>query len=142
MPKIPGIAFDFGGGQVYIVPPLALGNLQMLQDKLTAMTGVEAMNPASIATVLDATHAALVRNYPDMTREKVGQLVDLGNMFEVIGCVMDVTGAKRKSSEDAEKNQQAQAATPAPTGLPSSPKFAQTPDGPGTTSESISTFPP
>lgn len=111
MPKIPGIDFDFGGGRIYTVPPLALGDLQGLQGRLAALSGNDALDPASISAVLDATHAALVRNYPALSVAEVGQLVDVGNMFDVISCVMDVTGVKRKAAESAAKNPTAQPAT-------------------------------
>lgn len=42
---------------------------------------------------------ALVRNYPDMTREEVAALLDLQNMQEAIACVFDVGGMKRKALE-------------------------------------------
>ena len=57
-------------------------------------------------TIVDATHAALKRNYPDLTRADVAELVDLGNMVEVIQSVMDVAGVKR-----AELEKKASAAT-------------------------------
>jgi hypothetical protein len=92
---IPGIQFDFGGGQCYVVPPLSLGALEQLESRLGALQ-LGSMDRASVATVVDATHAALRRNYPALTREEVAELVDLSNMADVIGCVMDVAGMRRK----------------------------------------------
>jgi hypothetical protein len=106
MVKIPGIDIDFGG-TTYTVPPIALGDLQLLQDRLKAMGTADALAPDSVAAIVDATHAALKRNYPDLTREQVGSMVDVSNMFEVITTVMDVTGMKRKQAEEL-KNQLAQ----------------------------------
>ena len=42
--------------------------------------------------VVDCLHGALVRNYPDMTRADVADLVDLGNMEEVMTAVMKRSG--------------------------------------------------
>ena len=108
---IPGIAFDFGGGRIYTVPPLSLGALQRLQGNLGQIAGVAALSPDTIATVLQAAHAALKRNYPDLSEADVAELVDVGNMHDVMACVLDVTGLKRKALDDA-KNQQAQPAPP------------------------------
>lgn len=134
--KIPGIDFDFGGGRVFALAPLTLGTLENMQAKLADLSVIDAMQPASIATIVDATHSSLQRNYPQITRAEVGELVDVGNMYEVIACVLDVAGLKRKAEAEA-KNAQAQAA-PAlqPTGQPSLPTSAPTPAGPGPTSES------
>jgi hypothetical protein len=119
MALLPGLDFDFGGGRCYLLPPLALGDLQLLQERLAKLSDDGALHPASVGTVLAATHAALRRNYPDLTLEAVGQLVDVGNLFEVIDAVMDVSGVKRKAAEQAAKNLLAQPETPlmaAPTG--------------------------
>lgn len=91
---IPGIEFDFGA-EVLTIPPLSLGDLELLQDRLGSLQ-IETLDTTSIGTVIDATLAALQRNYPDMTRAKVAALIDLGNMPDVIRSVMDVAGMVRK----------------------------------------------
>lgn len=118
MELIPGIDFDFGGGQVHTIPPLSLAALRRLQGSLSKLSDVGALEPEAIDTVIKATHAALRRNYPAITEEDVAELIDLGNMHDVIACVLDVAGIKRKAGHDA-KNPPAQpmpAETPAPTG--------------------------
>lgn len=94
---IKGLILDLGGIR-YEVPPLALGDLERLQDRLSAYQG--GIDPASISLVLDTAHAALRRNYPEMTRDQVGTLVDLGNMAEVFDAVMDISGLKRRAQKD------------------------------------------
>lgn len=117
-PPSAGIEYDFGGGVTLLVPPLSLGALETLQGGLAALkSAASATDPAAVRTVVDAAHAALRRNYPDITREDVGELIDLSNMLDVIAMVMDVSGVRRKEVEAA-KNQQAQTAgqqgTPSP----------------------------
>lgn len=121
---IPGIEYDFGGGRVYTLPPLSMGAMERLQKGLAALSSAEALSPESITTIVDAAHAALRRNYPAMTRDDVAELVDVGNMFDVVGAVLDVSGIKRKAQAEA-KNPQAQQTpastlnvTPALTGQP------------------------
>lgn len=130
---VPGIDFDFGGGQVYTVPPLALGDLRRLQKQLAQVNG-NALDEASINTILDAVHSALKRNYPELTAEAVEAMVDVSNMFEALACVMDAGGVKRKDIE-AKKAAAAQTTT-SPTGTPSTPESLPTPAGPGATSTS------
>lgn len=135
---VPGIKFDFGGGKVYTVPPLALGDLRRLQKQIVALNA-NALDAATVDTVVDAVHSALKRNYTGITVEEVEGLVDLGNMFDALGCVMDAGGVKRKQIEEDQKNAlgatQATGLSPS-TGTPSTPESAPTPAGPGTTSTS------
>lgn len=93
--KHQGIPFNFDG-RTLIIPPLSLGAMEQLQGRLETM-GERSITPEYIGTVVDSVHAALQRNYPDMTREEVAALLDLENMQEVMACVFDVGGVKRKA---------------------------------------------
>jgi hypothetical protein len=93
---IPGIEFDFGSRKL-ILPPLSLGSLELLQKRLEGLAG--GLTVESVATAIDATHAALKRNYPAITREEVADLIGLENMNDVIVALMDVAGLKRKEIE-------------------------------------------
>lgn len=97
--KVKGLPLELGG-TVYVVPPLSLGAFEQLQERLIGFTG-DIGDKVQIATVIDALHASLRRNYPDMTREAAAELVDVGNMLEVFEAVMDVSGARRKAAEAA-----------------------------------------
>lgn len=98
--KVKGIAFDFGG-EVLVIPPLSLNAIDQLRARLQAFDGnVLAADQSALA--IDAVHAALARNYPDITRERVGDLIGLENMVEAMAAVMDVSGLKRKAAEIAE----------------------------------------
>lgn len=94
--KIKGIPLPLGG-TTYIVPPLNLGTLERLQERLANFTG--GVDQESVSTVLDAAHSALLRNYPDLTRDQVAEVVDVANMAEVMEAVMDVSGLRRKALE-------------------------------------------
>jgi hypothetical protein len=95
--KIKGIPKELGG-TTYIVPPLSLGALEQLHEKLGTFAG-DVSDLGQVATVIDAAHAALRRNYPDMTREQVADMVDVSNMLELFEAVMDISGARRKAHE-------------------------------------------
>lgn len=103
MPKKPestkyqGIPYDFGG-RVLVIPPLSLGAMEKMQDRLTSVRDGR-VDQEAIAATIETVHAALKRNYPDMTREEVADLIDLENMQAAMACAMDVGGLKRKALE-------------------------------------------
>lgn len=103
--KHKGIAVVMGGVE-YVIPPLALGALEQLQDRIAGFKG-DITDGKQVATVIDAAHAALKRNYPEITREDVADLVDVGVMAEVFEAVMDVSGLKRKGLEAGEAQEPA-----------------------------------
>jgi len=93
---IPGIKLNLGGTD-YTVPPISIGSLEEIWPRLEAYSGK--LTDGSL--VVDALHAALRRNYPDITRETVAAGVDLANFGDVMEAVMDVGGLKRKALEAA-----------------------------------------
>lgn len=105
MAKIKGIEFPFPDGAL-VIPPLSLGDLELLQDRLAELQ-VGSADAKSVGTTIDATWAALKRNYPDFTRAQVADMIDLENMVEVLEAVMDVSGLKRKALEAAKKAESA-----------------------------------
>ncbi|MFL9610181.1 hypothetical protein ACKF11_08870 [Methylobacillus sp. Pita2] len=94
--KIPGVRITLAG-QDYILPPLTLNAVVQLRPRLETFKAAGDLD--SIETVIDAAHAALLRNYPDLTREQVGEMVDMGNMADVMQACMDVSGLMRKQQE-------------------------------------------
>lgn len=100
MAQIKGITFDFGAATL-VIPPIALGALEQLQQRITEFKG-EVLDKAQVATVIDVAHAALLRNYPEMTRAQVADLIDVANMADVFQAVMDISGMRRKQAEAGE----------------------------------------
>lgn len=100
MVKIPGVVVSMGG-EDFEIPPLTLGALESLQKRIENFS-LGALDAASLNTVIDAVFAALKRNYPDMTRERVSDLLDVGNMQAAFEAVMDISGLIRKG-QGAEK---------------------------------------
>lgn len=91
---VPGVAVAMGG-QDWIVPPLTLGQLRRLMPQVRQLTEIGAsMGEAQIAVLVDIVTAALQRNYPDMSPEKVENLLDLGNASAVLNAVLTGSGLR------------------------------------------------
>lgn len=137
--KVKGIPITLAGVP-YVVPPLSLGALEQLQERLSGFDA-SAIDRGQIDTrqmsvIIDAAHAALKRNYPALERAALAELIGLENMLEVFEAVMDVSGLKRKAQEAEQLAGEAGAKGaqgPLSTGQPSSPESATAPAGPGTT---------
>lgn len=87
--KFKGIEVEFSDGVTRVCPPLTLRTMQVLQERLAAYTG--GTDPRNVELVVDAAHASLVRNYPDIARDDVLDLIDIGNMARVMSAVMGVS---------------------------------------------------
>jgi hypothetical protein len=91
---IPGVAVAMGG-QDWIVPPLTLGQLRRLMPQVRQLTEIGAsMGEAQINVLIDIVTAALQRNYPEATPDKVENLLDLGNASAVLNAVLTGSGLK------------------------------------------------
>jgi hypothetical protein len=89
-----GVAITMGG-QDWIVPPLTLGQLRRLMPKVRQLNEVDAsMGETQIAVLVEIVTSALQRNYPEMTPEKVENLLDLGNASAVLNAVLTGSGLK------------------------------------------------
>ena len=98
--KFPGVAVILAGASL-VIPALSLRQIQGLQARLAGYTG--GMDADSTGLVLDTVHAALTRNYPDVTLEQVADWVDMRNMRELMDAVMGVSGlAERVESGEAQ----------------------------------------
>ncbi len=96
------------GGQTYVVPPLTLKQIQLLEPEITALgSGTIAEQAPRIVKIV---HSALSRNYPELTAEQVADMLDLVNMSETVNAVMGVSGLKK--AEESQAN---------PTGADSTP---------------------
>ena len=86
---IEGISINLGG-DVYIVPAL---NLKQIRTMKIDIGSVSVDNPlASLASGLSIVLAALQRNYPEMTADKVEEIIDMNNFQVVLDAVMGQSG--------------------------------------------------
>ena len=92
MPKFKGVEFDFGGGLIYIIPPLAVTDLKRYRRELATLQKNDVDHTAGVDACITLVHAALRRNYPEMTRDEVEAFLDMSNMLAAIKCVMNFHG--------------------------------------------------
>jgi len=99
--KFKGQAFELGG-TTYTVPPIALGALRELLPRIKQID-IAAGVPAGddLELLLDVVHAALVRNYPDLTKAQLADVVDMGNVFPLFRCVMGQSGLEPANPQTA-----------------------------------------
>lgn len=81
------------GGVTYIIPALSFGALKKLRDKINRMIAGEATEDEAQDTTCAIVHAALVRNYPEMTLEFVSdEIVDFRNYRELTQLTLQAAG--------------------------------------------------
>lgn len=90
---IDGVKLRLGGAD-WIVPPLTLGQMRRLWPTIHKIgaAGV-GMGEEEIDALAEVVCAALCRNYPDMTLQKVvDELLDLGNSGAALRAVLTGSG--------------------------------------------------
>ena len=85
-------------GKDWVIPPLNFKALRRFREELGTMTA-EAL--AGSGKVVEIIHAAMQRNYPDLTLEQVEDMVDMGNVMEVTEAVLAISGLVAKQPGEA-----------------------------------------
>jgi hypothetical protein len=97
---IRGIPIEMGGSE-WIVPPLTVRQVRDLKPERdqVGQEGIsdEELMPVACRIVL----AALQRNYPDVTADRLDDLIDMGNFREVLLAVLTGSGLKPAVSGEA-----------------------------------------
>lgn len=89
---IDGVKIKMAGTD-YIVPPLSFKHLRKLQPKLTLLGNIIGVpSDEQMEAVTELVHAALSRNYPEMTPDSVEELIDLSNLSTIMNAIMGVSG--------------------------------------------------
>ena len=78
-------------GQPFVFAPLSLGAVEKL---LPALQG---FSPNDVGTVIEVAHKSLKRNYPDITRDDVADMLYIDQLEEVMSVVMSASGLKSNS---------------------------------------------
>jgi len=84
------------------VPPLKLKDLRRLGPKLKELREIDGVpNDEQYETILDVIGSALRRNYPDMSRDVIDDVIDTANMLPLLNAVMNVSGLEKTKGEAA-----------------------------------------
>lgn len=83
-------------GKEYIIPPLTLKSLKVLTPHIESLKNIsDVPTETQIDAILEIAHAAMVRNYPDITKEHLFDLIDLSNMPQIFMAVMNSSGLEK-----------------------------------------------
>jgi len=82
------------GGTRYTVPPLSLKQVRLLTPILESFRTVTVDNfdANSLDALMTVIHAALSRNYPNISRDDLEELVDMGNAGALMAAVLGASG--------------------------------------------------
>jgi hypothetical protein len=86
------------GGKRYLMPPLNFNALEkhkefFKQGKALAQGGRPGdFDPRQFREMLEMAHAALVRNYPALTLEELGDVMDPADIIELMPDLMKISG--------------------------------------------------
>lgn len=83
-------------GQPFVFAPLSLGAVEKL------LPALQSFQPNDVGMVIDVAHKSLKRNYPDITRDDVADMLYMDQLEEVMAAVMSVSGLKNKESQEGE----------------------------------------
>jgi len=94
MALLDGVRLNLGGRE-YVVPPLNFAALRRLEHDIQTVQGLSGIPTGeAIDAVVRIAHAAISRNYPDITVEDMAELIDMGNITHVLNAVMGVSGLR------------------------------------------------
>lgn len=81
------------GGKDFTVPPLTFKQLRTLEPEINKLSNIQgAPSEEQMDAVVNVIHSALSRNYQEITKDEVEDMLDLGNLQKVIGAIMGVSG--------------------------------------------------
>jgi hypothetical protein len=86
---IPGTVVALGGEE-FVVPPLSLMQVSAFLPRIRQIASLDPtqMGDAQLKTLIEVVTAALQRNYPELTKEKVEDILDLGNALPVLNAIL------------------------------------------------------
>lgn len=101
-PKHDGLVVRMDGRD-WVVPPLSLAQLRKHEEDLKKVRDITPFSPvAEVEPAIRVIHAAMTRNYPDLTQEQVEELLDVGNVGRVMLAVCAMSGLEQAKEGGAE----------------------------------------
>jgi hypothetical protein len=92
------------GANTYVIPPLNFRLLQDLAEKIAIVNkgGSFVADPDVRNAFIDVICASLQRNYPDLTREQVIDMLDVSNAQKAMLALLGVSGFEASASASGE----------------------------------------
>lgn len=91
---IKGVEVEMGGTK-WIIPPLTLGQIEDLSEEIGALSSSNVSE--QFKSMRKIIHMAMSRNYPELSEDTLKkELLDMGNIFEVVTAVMGNSGMVKK----------------------------------------------
>jgi hypothetical protein len=85
-------------GTDWTIPPLNFKALRRFREELGAMSPEALVNSGKVVEII---HAAMLRNYPDLTLEQLEDMLDMGNIMHVTEAVLAISGLVEKQPGEA-----------------------------------------
>jgi hypothetical protein len=105
--KYEGIPITIGKKK-YVVPPLSFKGLKSLRAEMdvlkTAQLG-EMFTDEQADAMIKVIHAAVSRNYPDITEDDLAEMIDFGNVNQIIGAIYANSGLASQGGATAGSGQ-------------------------------------
>jgi len=99
VPLIEGVKIKLGGRE-FVAPPLNFKALRKFTPQLPVLTQIgDVPTNEQIDVVLDIVHFALARNYPELTRDELEELLDLANLTDALQAILGASGLEKTSGE-------------------------------------------
>lgn len=98
--EIPGTPINLGGVK-FNMPPLNLDQVQQFEPVLPHL-GQKGSLKENLEDALPVIHAALSRNYPDLTIEELRLLLDLGNFNTTCEALITISGYTKAPSGESQ----------------------------------------
>ena len=86
---IPGTIVAMGG-QDWTVPAITIAQLRTFLPRIQQLSGLDPaqMGTAQLDALMDVVATALQRNYPEVTKAQVEDILDLGNALPVLNAIL------------------------------------------------------
>src|SRR6266853_946378 len=73
------------GGRTFTIPPLSIRELRPLLPRIEKLKAITSIPTAEdLDTVIDIVASAVQRNYPDVTRDEILELLDMSNAADLV----------------------------------------------------------
>jgi hypothetical protein len=124
------------GGKWYIIPSLSTKRARQLWPKIRGLNqGItEETLPEKHHDAVEVIHAAISRNYPDVTFDEIDELVDMNNMKSLLLIVSGQSGLSVPGRAPAGTSEGAPGSPLTSTGETSTEASSSVPAGPSNTS--------